>query len=343
MTSEAKRKLAEWRHSAAGAVALRLHSSVDLSVRSSAARVTVPGVLPSFLLGNWSALTNRLRLPSLAVTSLVSFIFGVAWTLSQLSRRTTGVLKRFSPLRVLLGTVLIVAYVRFVRWRQLLVDDVIRYMNYSRLVLASSQLGDSTLTASNSQLVSHGDTPFTFLRNGATEFFDAAHYTGDAVIVDISDLLEADAEGVCARPPLPITRRIMEAAIVPGAALSPVWRLLLVTGHLPNRDEDTLANGFAYMEAATVRYLAELYPSLLLIGTDALLVDDPATPSVADSARGALDECGIAVLGGLCFAGVYPRLRVSRFLRGSIMTLFNGAHPFDEVRGCRVVFFPSAA
>ncbi|ESL05705.1 hypothetical protein TRSC58_06636 [Trypanosoma rangeli SC58] len=343
MVSEAKRKVTEWRHTTGGAVALRLHRGVDLSVRSGAAQVTVSGVVPSFLLENWSALTNRMRLPSLAVTSLVSFFFGVAWTLSQLSRRATAVPRRVSPLRVLLGAVLIVAYMRFVRWRQSLGDDVIKCMNYSRLMLASSRLGGNALTVPNSQLVSHGDMPFTFLRNGATEFFDTAHYTGDAVIVDISDLLEADAEGIDTRPPLPITRRIMEAVIVPDAALSPVWRLLLVTGRLRDRDKGTLVNRFAYMEAATVRYLAELYPSLLLIGTDALLVDDSAAPSVADSARGALDECGIAVLGGLCFAGVYPRLRTSRFIRGSMMTVFNGGHLFDDVWGCRVVFFPSAA
>ncbi|RNF23804.1 arylformamidase [Trypanosoma conorhini] len=343
MSSEGKRKFAEWHHPASSAATVRLDHCVDLSAHAGAARGTAPGVAPFYLLENRSFLADRMRLPSLAVTSFVSFVFGVAWTLSQLSRRAAGGARPVSLLRLLLGAVLLVAYMRFLRWRQSMMDDVIRCSNFSRLLLTASRLGGNALAASNPQLWLHGDTPFTLLRNGGAELFGTSHYTGDAVIVDISDLLEADCKVIDAGTPLPITRRVLEAAVVPDAATSPVWRLLLVTSRLRNRGEGTWARGFACMEVDAVRCLAELYPSLLLIGTDALIVDDPATPPVTDSTRDALDECGIAVLEGLHFAGIYPRLKASRFIKGSMMTLFEETQSLDDVRGCRVVFFPSAA
>ncbi|KAH9578991.1 Kynurenine formamidase/cyclase-like [Trypanosoma melophagium] len=343
MSSEARRKVREWHRAVDGTGVVKLQEAVDLTVNPSVVRATFPGLTPFRRLSTRDILTELVQLPSISTTSHVSFLFGALWTLTQLSRRTSGMTaKSISFLRLFLGVVLMVVYSWFLKSRQPVVASVSKLMNVSSSPKGPCRVMNNILSISNSHAGTHADTPQHFCYEAHTESFDNDHYTGDVVIVDISDLLEAETVSVDNNQPRPITRRIMETISTSLTELnSPVWRLLLVTRRLSSNGDGVWEPGFAYLERETVQYISETYPLLLLIGTDAPSVDHPNAAPIYEAAHGALYEKGIAILENLQFVELYDDLKNSRVLRGSTLTVFNETESFSDSRGCHVSFFPA--
>ncbi|ORC88340.1 uncharacterized protein TM35_000172120 [Trypanosoma theileri] len=343
MSSEARRKVKEWHRVVDGTGVVKLFQAVDLTVNPSVVRATFPGLTPFRRLCTRDILTELVQLPSVSVTSHVSFLMGALWTLTQLSRRTSnGAAKTVSLLRLFLGVLLITVYLRFVKVRQPVIASVSKLLDVSSSPRGPCCVMNNVLSITNSHAGTHADTPQHFCFDACAEPFDNDHYTGDVVIVDISDLLEAEAVSTDKSQPRPITKRIMETVSTSlGELSSPVWRLLLVTRRLSTHGDGAWETGFAYLERETVQYISEKFPLLLLFGTDAPSVDHPNAAPICEAAHGALYEKGIAILENLQFSHLYDDLKSSRVLRGSILTVFNETGSFSDSRGCHVSFFPA--
>ncbi|KEG15367.1 hypothetical protein DQ04_00091010 [Trypanosoma grayi] len=341
MECEARRKVREWRRVAKDAAAVKLHDAVDLTLHPAVERATMPGLTPFRRLRTSDILTELVQLPSVAMTSHVSFIFGAVWVLSQLARGAQTPTKGVAPLRLLIGVLLVLLHIRFIRWRQPVVSTVSNALDVSGSARGPCRVVDKVLTITNSHAGTHADMPHHFSCDSNAVAFEDEHYSGDALILDISGLLKDASNDVDDDKPRPITRHIMEDAIAQcGLLLQPVWRLLLVTRHVCNYGDAAWKNGFAYLEPETVRYLAESFPLLLLVGTDAPSVDHPDAAPICEAAHGALYDRGIALLESLQFDAVHSLFKDSRVLRGSIMTVFSTTQSFKDSRGCHVIFFP---
>ena len=173
----------------------------------------------------------------------------------------------------------------------------------------------------------HADQPLHWLADPPSHGFDERQYTGTATILDVSDAIPAG------RPPLLTATDLQSAARCANIELNAVHRLLLRTYRTyPARWDDR----FVALAPDAARLLAGL-KSLVLLGTDAPSVDAPNAAPIHAHAHGALWRGQVAIVEGLCFAGLSPQPS----LLGVIESVWNPMMRFLDAWGMVVFFYPS--
>lgn len=354
---EANRKVQEWKREAKQSVPVHLSSGIDISLSPADPQYVLPHLSPFQVLRTHDILTQLVRLPSITCTATVSAAFGALLALLLTAQRHPGgplsrlevVRNGFSRLvRLLLCAVASLAYLRYLRQRYPAVLPVSQYQNLSHVSDGPCFVANRVLTITNSQAGTHADGPHHFCRSLSHRNYDDAHYSGDAVVLDLSNDL---------RYPLPnaevhaITVELMERACarLPPAyrdKSSPLWRLLLVTQPprssssqpgepsllerslnvlLDNAEVQQMQtslptgtplpagktnnhNPYAFLYPETVEYLRRNFPQLLLVGIDTPSVDPTDVMPLANHCHGALLRCGMAMLENLRFTRLRPLL-----------------------------------
>ncbi|KPI90821.1 hypothetical protein ABL78_0054 [Leptomonas seymouri] len=350
---EANRKVQEWKREAKQSAPVHLSSGVDISLSPADAQYVLPQLTPFQMLRTRDILARLVRLPSITSTALVSTGFGALVTLLlTFHRRRYLRVSRLELVRSCIGKVIrivlcllaTVAYLRYLRRRYPAVMPVTQYQNLSRVPEYPYFVANRVLTITNSQLGTHADGPHHFCRSLSDRNYDDAHYSGDAVVLDLS------ADLLCAFPetePHGITVELMEKACarLPTAFLNkttPLWRLLLVTQRGPHRlvtapcsSAESLnallenekqqvhssfsshkplpvgaatLNRFAFLYPETIEYLHRVFPRLLLIGIDSPSVDPINVVPLVNYCHGAMLRRGIAIVENLRFNRLRPLL-----------------------------------
>jgi kynurenine formamidase len=352
---EANRKVQEWKREARQSTPVHLSSGIDISLSPADPQHVLPHLSPFQVLRTADILTKLVQLPSITSTSVVSIGFGALVTLLlTFHRRHYAEFSRLEVIshgagklvRLVLCLVAALVYLRYLRRRYPAVLPVSQYQNLSRVPEGPCFVANRVLTMSNSQVGTHADGPHHFCRSLSHRNYDDAHYSGDAVVLDLSaDLAfpSADTE------PHAITVEMMERACarLPAAyrdKSKPLWRLLLVTQRGPDsraRDTTFLSqslnvllennevqqaqksfrsstplpagstnnrNPYAFLYPEVVEYLHRVFPHLLLIGIDAPSVDPTDVMPLVSHCHGAMLRCGMAIVESLRFNRLRPLL-----------------------------------
>lgn len=352
---EANRKVQEWKREAKQSALVLLSSGVDISLSPADPQHVMPHLSPFQVLRTSDILTKLVQLPSITSTAVTSVGFGALITLLlTFHRRNYEELSRLKIVQKGVGKLIRIglcllacaAYLRFLRRRYPAVLPVSQYQNLSRLPDGPCFVANRVLTITNSQVGTHADGPHHFCRSLSHRNYDDAHYSGDAVVLDISgDLMYPTPD----TEPGAITVDMIERACqrLPAAyqdKSTPLWRLLLVTQRGPNSrmaettflsqslnvllDQSDVGqmqtpfrtstplpagrthnrNPFAFLYPETVEYLHRNFPHLLLVGIDSPSVDPTDVTPLVSNSHGALLRCGMAILENLRFNRLRPLL-----------------------------------
>lgn len=352
---KANRKAEAWKREARQSAPVYLSSGVDISLSPADPQPVLPYLSPFRVLRTSDVLTKLVQLPSITLTAAVSACFGaLVALLLTFHHRPSPELTRLEqlrrwvsrPIRLALCVVAVVGYLRYLRRRYPTVLPVSQYQNLSHTPDGPCFVANRVLTITNSQVGTHADGPHHFCRSLSHRNFDDAHYSGDAVVLDISnDLLHPlpDTE------PGAITVEVMEQACarLPSAfrdKTTPLWRLLLVTQRKPESrtteptfltqslnvllDNDDVQqlytsfrtstplpagrtnnhNPYAFLYPETIEYLHRKFPNLLLVGIDSPSVDPMDVTPLVNHCHGAMLRCGMAILENLRYNRLRPLL-----------------------------------
>ncbi|KPA84680.1 hypothetical protein ABB37_01190 [Leptomonas pyrrhocoris] len=353
--NEANRKVQEWKREAKQSAPVHLSNGVDISLSPADPQHVLPHLTPFQVLRTSDILTKLVQLPSITTTATVSAGFGalIALLLTfnrhrylKFSRRRLARHSISTATRLVLCFFAFVAFIRYLRRRYPSVLPVSQYQNLSSKPEGPCFVANRVLTITNSQVGTHADGPHHFCRSLSHRNFDDAHYSGDAVVLDVStDLLYPlpDAE------PLAITVEMIEQACarLPVAfrdKSKPLWRLLLVTQRGPDSriaESSFLAqslnvllekdatqqlqgsflsstplpprktnnrNPYAFLYPETIEFLHRVFPHLLLIGIDTPSVDPTDVMPLVNHCHGAMLRHGMAILENLRFNRLRPLL-----------------------------------
>ncbi|GET91475.1 hypothetical protein, unknown function [Leishmania tarentolae] len=241
---EANRKVREWKREAKQCAPVSLAGGVDLTMSVDEMKM-VQSPLSSFqVLRSSDILTQLVHIPSITTTAVLSATFGALVTLLLGPKSTftpaarQGFLRRWTRrlLRFTATAVASVVFIRFLRERYPTVQRVSEYESLSSSPDAPCFVANRILTMTSSQAGTHADGPHHFCRSLSHRNFDDAHYSGDAVVLDIVTELRKHHQSLGPHAPLAITVDVLEKAREKLPAIfrdgsRPVWRLLLVTRH----------------------------------------------------------------------------------------------------------------
>lgn len=288
----------------------------------------------------------------------------------RLAALTSSLRSVLSLLRLTAVAVAGLWFARFVQGRGPRVRSISRYVDVSSTPeRGPCVVADRILMITNSHAGTHADTPSHFMRDDAMSHssaalcrsdptvdakalrsapsFDDAHYTGHAVVLDVSSELAQLSFDTNA-----ITVEVMDRALsrLPQAyrdGTQPLWRLVLVTRTLACSTGRVSSSHWdprmAYLVPEAVEFLCQRHPRLLLLGTESASVDAPSASPICECSHGALLRHGVAILENLRCDELYTALGVADpqgVLEGSLMTVFNPVLSFEDSRGCSVRFFP---
>lgn len=349
-------KLDRWRVQAHRSGLVAISRAVDLSTDPRSKRASFPyDSLPPFrVLTARDVVRELVTIPSVAATAAVAFFTGVAacWLVRSARRR--------SAWRLLLLSAVLARLWCFVKKRSAIrvVEPLSEAVNVSSSPDGPCNVHCRVLTLSNSHAGTHADTARHFVgeQEALGREFVAEQYVGDAVIVDLVPHMSHIPGGT----PRTITRSILVAALEKRVSLAGVWRFLFRTraavAETPttsssataslrpsdNDEEDAWDPTFAHFDPDAARYLAEMCPSLLLIGLDSASVDHPNASPICHHSHGVFWTHHIAILENLDFSKLSARLQScpSGALNGSMQTVFHPQQRFFDSHGCSVMFFP---
>ncbi|KAG5470543.1 hypothetical protein LSCM1_01787 [Leishmania martiniquensis] len=241
---EANRKVREWKREAKQSSPISLAGGVDLTMSLDDMQNATPPLSPFQVLHTSDILTQLVHIPSITTTAAASAIFGALVTLLLTTQngstpvRRQGLLRGWTHrlLRLFIGAVASVMFVRFLRGRYPTVQRVSQYENLSSSPDNPCFVAKCILTMTSSQAGTHADGPHHFCRSLSSRNYDDAHYSGDAVVLDVAAELRQHQQSLAPSAPLAITVEVLEKARtkLPMAfrdGSRPVWRLLLVTRH----------------------------------------------------------------------------------------------------------------
>eukprot|EP00759_Apiculatamorpha_spiralis_P042725 PhF_6_TR40593/c0_g1_i1/m.60887 len=188
------------------------------------------------------------------------------------------------------------------------------------------------VSVTNSHAGTHADTPFHFINHMYT--FDPQHYTGTAVILDVSVALrDLDTNQVS-------WTLISSLADQYQVNLNEVHRLLLCTRLYDAADQhDEWVSNFAHLTVDCAQRLAAL-PKLVLLGIDTPSIDAPAASPIGEHAHGSLLAGEVAILENLQFELLVDSFRYTGAVGGVMITTFNPSQDFADSKGCSVAFYP---
>lgn len=354
-------KLAKWKLTAHTRARVHLANGVDVTTPPSAVRASFPyEILPPMrTLRTEDILRELVKLPPVRVTGLVSFAFGAICCrlLSSFANELTASSSlglRFRYTRLLMLLVLLGLYYRFLKRREPTVTSVSHSMNVSSNPAGPCCVTTRVLTLSNSHAGTHADTPQHFLTPEVARAYDDDQYTGDAVLLDLSQLLvEQNARGATANANAITAEVLREAMKLYGIELSKVTRLLVCSTNPHIKGAATKASGgaggdvwrndFAHLTVDGADFLAENGEQLLLFGFDTPSVDHPNASPISRTAHGKLWAGQIAILENLDFRHLHHLLAADdgrRCFYGAVQTVFNPYQAFADSRGCSVIFYP---
>jgi kynurenine formamidase len=340
-------KLARWKVQAHNGMSVQLAGGYDVSMSPAAPRASFPyDMLPPMqLLSTADILGKLVRVDDIATTAVQSFLFGFFTFLgmravsgeSQL-QLVFGRGRRLHRLVVLIGCVIVFARQILMRRCTPAVVDVNQKLNVSSDPGGPCNVVCRTLVLSNSHAGTHADTPRHFLPDSMpVTDWDDQHYTGDALVVDLSPFLKMSGSKA-------ITGEVLHNA---GQALhidwGSVWRLLLCTRTLDAdaTDNSQWVGDFAHFSADGAAFLATQCTQLLLVGVDSPSVDHPSVAPICDHSHGALWDAQIAVLENLDFQRLFPVLAArGGALVGAALTVWSPMQRFEDSKGCTVIFYP---
>lgn len=380
--AEANRKVQEWKHEADRSGAVATHAGIDLTMSPSLARGTFPGLTSFRTLHTDDVLRTLVTVPSVSVTASASVAWGAAVTFvvasayfggggassaagdvaapatSTTATLKVGVWRRLLStgstymrrlVRAAIITGVTALYVRFLRCRFPAVLSVSRYTDVSSSEAGPCIVANRVLLMTNSHAGTHADNPHHFCGAPSVGRFDDAHYTGETLVLDLSEELRLFPDAGHA-----ITVPLLEKALekLPDGyrkGSKKVWRLLLVTRRLRAVErgphDKYWDDGYAYFFRESAEFLNRVFPHLLLIATEAASVDGPGVSPIGQHAHGVFLRSGIAILENVECKPLYPLLINTRggygYLEGSLLTLFHPMQDFEDSRGCVVVFFPA--
>ncbi|AYU81695.1 hypothetical protein, unknown function [Leishmania donovani] len=241
---EANRKVREWKREAKQSAPVSLAGGIDLTMCLDEMQIVVPPLSPFQVLRTSDILIQLVHIPSITTTAAASAAFGALVTLLFATKRSVtsvaqqGFLRRWAHrlLRIMVTAVASVVFARFLRERYPTVQRVSQYENLSRSPDGPCFVANRILTMTSSQAGTHADGPHHFCRSLSHRNYDDAHYSGDAVVLDITTELREHHQSLDPDAPLAITVEVLEKARVklPAAfrdGSRPVWRLLLITRH----------------------------------------------------------------------------------------------------------------
>ncbi|KAK7199748.1 putative cyclase [Novymonas esmeraldas] len=359
----ANRKVREWKREATQSPPVRLACGVDLTMpledmeREAEAEEETSSTLARFeLLHTRDILSRLVHIPSITTTALVSAALGGVTAALLTATRSVGtasagqslrlhVLRHWTRrlLRLASTAVAAVLFVRFLRQRYPSVLRVSQYENLSSSADPPCFVASRVLVMSSSQAGTHADGPHHFCRSLSHRTYDDAHYSGDAVVLDMRAELRQHGQPRASDAPLAITAELLESTLakLPTSfrdGSRPVWRLLLVTRGAPAASAN-VADVFLHPDAVEV--LHRVFPHLLLVG-----IDSPSVGSPLHHTHSALLRFGVAMLENLRYTRLTPLLEsraretAPGCVAGSMLTVFNVTRNYDDARGCSVIFFP---
>lgn len=239
---EANRKVREWKREAKQSAPVSLAGGIDLTMCLDEMHIVVPSVSPFQVLRTSDILTKLVHIPSITTTAATSAAFGALVTLLLTTKSSftpvaqQGFLRRWTHrlLRLMVTAVASVVFVRFLRERYPTVQRVSQYENLSSSPDDPCFVANRILTMTSSQAGTHADGPHHFCRSLSHRNYDDAHYSGDAVVLDIASELREHHQWLDPDASLAITVEVLEKARLklPAAfrdGSRPVWRLLLVS------------------------------------------------------------------------------------------------------------------
>ncbi|KAG5495445.1 hypothetical protein GH5_03106 [Leishmania sp. Ghana 2012 LV757] len=241
---EANRKVQEWKREAKQSAPVSLAGGVDLTMSLDDMQSATSPLSPFQVLRTSDILTQLVHIPSITTTAASSAVFGALLTLILTAQSSNtpvvrqGLVRRWMQrlLRLMISAVVSVMFVRFLRGRYPTVQRVSQYENLSRSPDCPCFVAKRILTVTSSQAGTHADGPHHFCRSLSGRNYDDAHYSGDAVVLDVGAELRQCQQSLAPDAPLAITAEVLEKARAKLPASfrdgsRPVWRLLLVTRH----------------------------------------------------------------------------------------------------------------
>ncbi|KAG5470957.1 hypothetical protein CUR178_02263 [Leishmania enriettii] len=241
---EANRKVQEWKREAKQSAPVSLAGGVDLTMSLDDMQSATPPLSPFQVLRTSDILNQLVNIPSITTTAASSAAFGALLTLLLTAQSSNtplvrqGLVRRWMQrlLRLFISAVVSVMFVRFLRGRYPTVQRVSQYENLSSSPDCPCFVAKRILTMTSSQAGTHADGPHHFCRSLSGRNYDDAHYSGDAVVLDVGAELRQFQQSLAPDAPLAITAEVLEKARAKLPASfrdgsRPVWRLLLVTRH----------------------------------------------------------------------------------------------------------------
>eukprot|EP00762_Andalucia_godoyi_P000052 ANDGO_02424.mRNA.1 hypothetical protein DQ04_00091010 len=170
----------------------------------------------------------------------------------------------------------------------------------------------------------HADQPLHFTLDSPIAQFPDAFYNGDVILCDVRQLLQDSSDG------RKITREILQSLKLDLDA-DRVRRLVFRTYAALPAVWDA---AYAYFDPEAAKYMADTFPHLVLVATDAPSMDHQDASPIVDKAHGMLWSRHIAILEGLDLSGVQ---RGREFV---LQTVWNPMAQFPDARGCSCTLFP---
>eukprot|EP00331_Platyophrya_macrostoma_P011763 CAMPEP_0176429826 /NCGR_PEP_ID=MMETSP0127-20121128/13921_1 /TAXON_ID=938130 /ORGANISM="Platyophrya macrostoma, Strain WH" /LENGTH=345 /DNA_ID=CAMNT_0017811663 /DNA_START=37 /DNA_END=1074 /DNA_ORIENTATION=+ len=317
---------------------------VDLSMHPSDPRGTFPGLPTHRQLKHPAEILNLLidKAPSSLLTGYIGFGAGALWAMcirtavASWQRYRQGRRHLIAALCVTIASgILLVLLHKVLRKRLITAKPHLSTV----LDVSGSQSGPcrvvcSALSITNSHAGTHADTPFHFCRSpqSAIQEWDAAHYNGSVVVLDISPLLVSASQQAT---PKVITRdTLLAAGEEAGLSWNSVRRLILRT----NKAVDTnpsWTSDFAHFDLSGAQFLAEL-PNLLLIAIDTPSVDHVSQSPICDGAHGVFFDHRVAIMENLVIPAslVQSDDSACSVVQGTLLTCFHPTQEFDDSKGC---------
>ncbi|XQJ29676.1 Putative cyclase, putative [Leishmania guyanensis] len=239
---EANRKVREWKREAKESAPVSLAGGVDLTMSLDDMQHVAPSLSPFQVLRTNDILTQLVYIPSVTTTAAASSAFGALVTLiltlqgSRAAVARQALWRRWTHrlLRLVMSAVVSVVFVRFLRQRYPTVQRVSQYENLSSSPEDPCFVANRILTMTNSHAGTHADGPHHFCRSLSHRNYDDAHYSGDAVVLDVAAELRECQQSLASNAPVAVTVVVLEKARakLPAAfrdGSRPMWRLLLIT------------------------------------------------------------------------------------------------------------------
>eukprot|EP00760_Papus_ankaliazontas_P000899 PhM_4_TR10300/c0_g1_i1/m.4088 len=324
-----------------------LANGVNISTAPSAVRASFPyPSLPAYRrLTLNDLMTEFIKVPNTTWSILGAFTCGVAFSSNVLNNNNNnGNATRSAAWKVAMTAGYTAALFAWCRLRRVVTVPFSVESDVSSHPGGPCRVTERVLSLTNSHAGTHADTAAHFCRDGHAADYPDEHYTGSAVVLDLSIQLQVVRHG----NPRVITCAMVESvAAESGVDLRQVYRLLLCSrrhdGHLTTESPaDVWDPESAYLDPECAKYLAGL-PNLLLLGIDTPSIDAPTAAPLCDNSHGALYAGRVAILENLDFTSLSDHFHYYGSLYGCVVTTFMPNETYSDARGAVAHFYPNYA